>query len=327
MNLFESCTPLIHISKLNKRKPTEIKLGAKSFNIIKINHQYFAFPKRCPHRGTNLKYSALDGEGIVCPYHGWKISKDGSIIQNNGDKRKCKVEVIPLSQHYDLLWLNKNQLKIPISAPEKLKFCGSLSFDLSAPFHVVLDNFNEGSHTPFVHRLLGCKKTELQKIKFNWSKHQNHVLIQYFGPQKPNFFFNGPFWKTFTNWDIKWITSFSPVRMEYYSKWRSIKSDKVIFPENYNCYLITPNGPDRTWLYAIVFTEINAKLKFLSPFLKKISLEFTKNQIMEDEVFYQKIADIPKSFKNMNLDEFDHPLVEIRKRVDTSYMEIPREHI
>jgi hypothetical protein len=40
---------------------------------------------------------------------------------------------------------------------------------------------------------------------------------------------------------------------------------------------------------------------------------------MEDEVFYQKINDIPLSFKSMNLDRFDRPLVAIRKKVDPSY--------
>ena len=52
---------------------------------------------------------------------------------------------------------------------------------------------------------------------------------------------------------------------------------------------------------------------------------FTSNQVMEDEVFYKKIDDLPVSFKGMYLDKYDAPLKEIRKRVDSSYYLVKEE--
>jgi hypothetical protein len=107
--------------------------------------------------------------------------------------------------------------------------------------------------------------------------------------------------------------------MEYFSKWRSMKTSQVIIPENFNIYFITPNGKGRTWLHALVFSEIKPALLWAKPIISYFSLRFTINQVMEDEHFYQKIADLPLSFRQMHLDQFDAPLVSIRKRVDPSY--------
>ena len=144
MNLFESCTPVIHKSLISSRKPTQVNFANKKLNIVKIDDKYFAFPHRCPHRGTDLKWSKIEKDLVVCPYHGWQMSSSGVVTQNDGQVSSCKIKPVELIEAYDLLWMNKNNHAIPVKAPENMTFCGSKSFDLSAPFHVVLDNFNEG---------------------------------------------------------------------------------------------------------------------------------------------------------------------------------------
>lgn len=36
--------------------------------------------ERCPHRGTSLRLGVVDGEGIRCPYHGWKFDGAGQCL-------------------------------------------------------------------------------------------------------------------------------------------------------------------------------------------------------------------------------------------------------
>ncbi|MGA3159363.1 MAG: Rieske 2Fe-2S domain-containing protein [Steroidobacteraceae bacterium] len=36
--------------------------------------------ERCPHRGTSLRLGIVDGEGIRCPYHGWKFDRAGQCL-------------------------------------------------------------------------------------------------------------------------------------------------------------------------------------------------------------------------------------------------------
>jgi 5,5'-dehydrodivanillate O-demethylase len=37
--------------------------------------------ERCPHRGASLALGRVDGEGIRCPYHGWKFDRGGACIE------------------------------------------------------------------------------------------------------------------------------------------------------------------------------------------------------------------------------------------------------
>jgi 5,5'-dehydrodivanillate O-demethylase len=36
--------------------------------------------EHCPHRGTSLRCAAVDEEGIICPYHGWKFNLQGDCL-------------------------------------------------------------------------------------------------------------------------------------------------------------------------------------------------------------------------------------------------------
>ena len=319
MHFLETCFPLISKTKLRK-KFTEVQVGEVVYLIVKKEKKYFAYPSTCPHRGASLKFGKILGDGsIKCPYHGWKIHTDGKVDHPYEKKFNCSAEVYQLEDRLHFLWMNKNNLTLSLDLEPHLDFAGSMSHLLSAPFHVVLDNFNEGSHTAFVHKIMGSLENQVQDIDFHWEDRQDHVYIKYFGPQRPNMIFNGPFWKTYLNWDIFWTTHTDPVYMNYRSKWRSKKTGKKMWLENQNIYFIIPCGKDKTWLHSFTYTEIPPFFKLFSPLIKLLSKVLTTNQIVEDEKFYKVIKHIPFSFKNMRLDKFDHPLIAIRKKVNSSY--------
>ena len=35
----------------------------------------------CPHRGADLKYARHEGDGVRCPFHGWKFASDGRCLE------------------------------------------------------------------------------------------------------------------------------------------------------------------------------------------------------------------------------------------------------
>ncbi|MBL8326711.1 MAG: Rieske 2Fe-2S domain-containing protein [Rubrivivax sp.] len=35
----------------------------------------------CPHRGADLKYARHEGDGVRCPFHGWKFAADGRCLE------------------------------------------------------------------------------------------------------------------------------------------------------------------------------------------------------------------------------------------------------
>ncbi len=318
MNFLDSCFPLIAKKNLTG-KLTEVRAGAATYLVVKNADGYYAYPQKCPHRGTDLRFATVQDAGVQCPYHGWKIQTDGKVEHPYGEKVNCSVAVVKLEEHFDCLWMNRNKLPLPLSPSAHVTFTGAQSIKLSAPFHVVLDNFNEGSHTAFVHRVMGSKESQVKEIDFSWEDRGDHVHVKYLGPQRPNLVYNGPFWKTYLNWDIHWETYVDPVRMVYHSKWVTRRTGRKWWLENENVYFLVPCGKEQTWLHAFTYTEIPRHLRPFSFLIKLFSNALTRNQIVEDEKFYPAISDLPFSFRGLRLDKFDHPLVAIRKKVDPSY--------
>lgn len=67
--------------------------------------------ERCPHRGASLGYGFPDGDGLRCPYHGWKFSTGGECLDQPNQippsdslKRRSGVPAYPIEEMGGLLW-------------------------------------------------------------------------------------------------------------------------------------------------------------------------------------------------------------------------------
>jgi phenylpropionate dioxygenase-like ring-hydroxylating dioxygenase large terminal subunit len=43
--------------------------------------RYSLLDRDCPHRGADLKYARHEGDGVRCPFHGWKFAHDGRCLE------------------------------------------------------------------------------------------------------------------------------------------------------------------------------------------------------------------------------------------------------
>jgi len=43
--------------------------------------RYSLLDRDCPHRGADLKYARHEGDGVRCPFHGWKFAADGRCLE------------------------------------------------------------------------------------------------------------------------------------------------------------------------------------------------------------------------------------------------------
>ncbi len=317
-NLLRFTQPLLTARRLGRR-PVSVRVGDVAFTIARSDRGVFAYPERCPHRGTQLVHSNNQDGVLTCPYHGWSVDSDGQVRKPNQGAVECQVPVHKLELAFDSYWLVKPEMPVPIVAPTDHRFCGSLQFELSAPYHVVLDNFNEGSHTPFIHRLLGPSPKDLHRVKFDWANEADHVRTEYDAPQKGNPLFWALSPLRQLHWGIEWKTYFGPTYMQYDSKWYEPKSGRVA-TRNRVYYYIIPHGPERTSLHAFIFVKAPWWAAWFGPAVRQVSRLVTSNQVLEDQRFYPKIADLPESFKGLRLEKTDHPVVAIRKRANAEYL-------
>lgn len=303
MTMIEFNVPLCKISNQLSKKPISVRVNGVLKTVYKSNDTYFLANERCRHRNMNLVHAKIcsTDDMLVCPYH--------------GKKNKAESE---LFEKYNFLWLSDPSAFFT-DIPNDYLFCGSQSEVLSAPFHVVVDNFNEGSHTPHVHRFLGPEIKDIPKVKFSWTAAADHVDINYFGPQKKNILFYGLNFNKNISWKINWKTYVQPMHMRYQSEWSDDQTNEKLIEENITYFFLDPVSDSETKITTFVFVKPLSYLKFFPGLVKKVSLFMTMNQIREDQIFYPKIQDLPKDIEHLQLDEYDQPLLEIRKRAMQFY--------
>lgn len=296
-------SPLISISEVSRSKPTSLQIDGITKTIFYSNQKYYLAAHRCHHRNMNLVHAQIchQDHSLICPYH--------------GKKNKAEFE---LFQRWGFLWM-KDPASFFQDIPKDYIFCGSRSVELPAPFHVVVDNFNEGSHTPFVHRFTGPKISDIGQAQFNWSENDQCVQINYSTPQKKNFLFYGFNWNREIRWDIQWHTYVSPMYMRYESEWLDVKTKEKLLEKNITYFFLVPVDQNKTRIVPFVFVKPLSWLRLFPFLVKKISMVMTLNQIHEDLRFYPKINDLPLEIQHLNLDQYDQPLLEIRRRAQQNY--------
>ena len=297
---FDSNPPLIKAKGVGS-KPSSVFTGLKNVTVFKKNKKYFYAKERCLHRGMNLKHARVESNCLVCPYHGKKNPVLGR-----------------LQNFYNYLWFEKPKY---FDVPADYKFSGSRSMTLDAAFPIVLDNFNEGSHTPHIHKFVGPDKNQLDDVKFSWKSFKDYIEINYVSLQRKNFLFY-PLRRNYDiQWTIQWKTYTDPVYMRYESSWTNLKTGAEIMEKNITYFFLKPLNEKQTEITTFVFIKPLGFHRYFSWLTRKFSYLMTLNQILEDKVLYKKINDLPLSLNGLNLDKYDEPLIEIRNRVQKLYPE------
>lgn len=118
---------------------------------------------RCPHRGGALNLGQVMGDGIQCPYHGWRFGADGSCTYIPANPpgalipKNAGVESYPVVVRYGLVW---TCLGVPLTPAPCLPELESLEMtylagepvDVAAGIVAAAENFRDVAHFPFVHR-------------------------------------------------------------------------------------------------------------------------------------------------------------------------------
>ncbi|MGD1902321.1 MAG: Rieske 2Fe-2S domain-containing protein [Geitlerinemataceae cyanobacterium] len=69
-----------------------------------------ALEDACPHKGVELHKGKLDGDNLLCPYHGWKFNGDGDCVEipyyPPEQKLPCaKARSYPVREQYGIVWV------------------------------------------------------------------------------------------------------------------------------------------------------------------------------------------------------------------------------
>jgi len=121
-----------------------------------------AFFDLCIHRGTALSLGTVEGDEIVCPYHGWRYRFDGActrIPQLADPTRvpaKARATAFTCAERYGMIWVALEEPRWALPEVPELEdpawatvSCGPYWWACDASRQV--ENFTDFGHFPFVH--------------------------------------------------------------------------------------------------------------------------------------------------------------------------------
>jgi vanillate O-demethylase monooxygenase subunit len=122
----------------------------------------YALRDLCVHRGAMLSKGRVEGETLVCPYHGWKYDGSGACVcipaQAKTDKipTRARAEKYHCKEKYGLVWVCIGEPASELPYLEEFEnpafrplACGP--YYVSAAGTRVIENFTDFAHLMFVH--------------------------------------------------------------------------------------------------------------------------------------------------------------------------------
>lgn len=119
---------------------------------------------RCAHRGASLADGHVDGDRIVCPYHGWEWrGENGSCahIPSLGEEGaippKASIAAHRAEERWGLVWCCLDEPAVPLPSPAAVDgldwtHAPGRPLPVAAGLRAATENFRDVAHFPFVHR-------------------------------------------------------------------------------------------------------------------------------------------------------------------------------
>jgi len=162
--------PIARSTDVTADKPLNVRLMYLPFVAFRDEAgQAHVLADTCAHRGGSLSEGTVKGDCVVCPYHGWEFSGDGTCarIPSLGDDAKmparAKVDSYPVEERYGIVFaflgdLPENERPPICDIPEYgLPEWKSRLYVLDVPanYERSMENGLDPIHNEFVHPLQG----------------------------------------------------------------------------------------------------------------------------------------------------------------------------
>lgn len=142
--------------------PISVTLLDEPLVLWRARGEVVVFQDLCLHRGAALSLGRVDGDEIVCAYHGWRYAADGrctkipSIPSDRGIPSRAKAFPCRVVERYGLIWVALDEPVYPV--PEMPLFddgafhpylVGPARWNIGAARSV--ENFMDTAHLAWVH--------------------------------------------------------------------------------------------------------------------------------------------------------------------------------
>ncbi len=70
-----------------------VEVGKREIGLFKVDGKVYAIDPICPHAGGPLTEGALNGDKVMCPWHGWEFSVTTGVCDFNDSIKQKSYKV------------------------------------------------------------------------------------------------------------------------------------------------------------------------------------------------------------------------------------------
>jgi len=312
-------------SKALRRKPIARTLAGERLVLFRTaSGRPAAVAETCPHRRMSLAAGRVQGDELVCAYHGWRFAPGGSIRCPLMPGADLQHQAFQVREAHGLIWIRQatqsEDPPLPSWDSGGLALAGVAFHTVPAPLELTLDNFTEVEHTSSIHQVFGF--TEPAAIEHRLELEPATTRVWNSGPQKPfpplfNGFIDNRPGDRFAN---DWITTFDPLLTIYDQTWRSPKGKPRRFRLKVVMFFV-PIDDTTTQLTTVVYSPkvLPGRLHraLAAPIIKAV----TAHELNLDVRALAQLADLDTELNPRTLGPLDRVLLENRRRLKPAYLE------
>jgi phenylpropionate dioxygenase-like ring-hydroxylating dioxygenase large terminal subunit len=145
-------------------KPAHARLLDVDLVVYRTSQGVTVARNICLHRGSELTQGRLDGDELVCAYHGWRYGPDGQCTRIPAQPASRRISpsirllTYPVQERYGLVWTclsgrpSRGLPDFPEAEDAGYRWLNLPPLDWNTSAARQIDNFLDVSHFPFVHQ-------------------------------------------------------------------------------------------------------------------------------------------------------------------------------
>lgn len=315
--------PVLHGDEL-RRAPVGVAVDDRRYVLFRgADGRAAAFVDECPHRGAPLSRGRVEDGRVVCPYHGWRFAPDGQGACPTDARADCRAAPLAVVERHGAIWLGGPRAD-PATIPafdddDGFSYVGCVARTARAPLPLVVDNFAENEHVPWVHTRLGWSARRAGDVEHACETHDDRTEVRYVGPQRASWIAPLLLVLPGDRFENRWVHRFDPPRATYVLRWSS-RSGAPRPVSLKTAIWFVPTTAKTTRVQVFVFTRVDVPGgERLLPIVGRIALRMGAREIDDDAKLLAMMADAPLSLAGRSLGRYDRAVVHNRRLLSRIY--------